>query len=245
MSSFAFFIASLFLLGSLNAEELPGNYTLPKDSPNLCFIARFDLLLNVEYLKLDGKKNTTRIPLNNQTFASYDGSCLSLTTHSLTIQMLDKLTSITFDFNLNEKNQTSLSKVGLSLNIDENSEFYFANHSKSIEGLHIFLANESFFSTDRSNSYRCNSKTKIENLKSKTNVTINSIDLENLRIQPFVNSETVFSDYAVEKVCAMDYIRGSNLIPIIVGICLALLVVIVLVAYLIGRRRNRNGYQSV
>ena len=43
----------------------------------------------------------------------------------------------------------------------------------------------------------------------------------------------------------MDYIRNSNLIPIIVGVCLAVLVVVVLVAYLIGRRRNRNGYQSV
>ena len=50
---------------------------------------------------------------------------------------------------------------------------------------------------------------------------------------------------ALEKVCTMDYIRNSNLIPIIVGICLAVLVVVVLVAYLIGRRRNRNGYQSV
>ena len=43
----------------------------------------------------------------------------------------------------------------------------------------------------------------------------------------------------------MDILKNSNLIPIIVGVCLALLVVIVLVAYLIGRRRNRNGYQSV
>ncbi len=43
----------------------------------------------------------------------------------------------------------------------------------------------------------------------------------------------------------MDYFKSSNLIPIIVGICLGILVIIVLVAYLIGRRRNRNGYQSV
>ena len=43
----------------------------------------------------------------------------------------------------------------------------------------------------------------------------------------------------------MDILKNSNLIPIIVGVCLALLVVIILVAYLIGRRRNRNGYQSV
>lgn len=247
MSHLAFFIVSSFLIASIKTDELPGNYTLPKNASNLCFIARFDMVLNVEYLKFDGKKNTTRIPLNNQTFRSYDGSCSTLSpkTHSLTLQMLDDLTTLEFDFDLNEKNQTSLSKVQLSLNIDAQSDFYFLNHSKSIQGLHIFLANESLFSTDRSNSYRCNSKTKIDNFKSKTNVTITSIDLENLRVQPFVDSQTIFSDYAIEKVCTMDYIHGSNLIPIIVGICLALLVVIVLVAYLIGRRRNRNGYQSV
>ena len=48
-----------------------------------------------------------------------------------------------------------------------------------------------------------------------------------------------------EKVCAADIAKNSNLIPIIVGTCLAVLVIIVLVAYLIGRRRSRNGYQSV
>jgi lysosomal-associated membrane protein 1/2 len=51
--------------------------------------------------------------------------------------------------------------------------------------------------------------------------------------------------FFIEKVCTMDYFKSSNLIPIIVGICLGILVIIVLVAYLIGRRRNRNGYQSV
>ncbi len=43
----------------------------------------------------------------------------------------------------------------------------------------------------------------------------------------------------------MDYFKSSNLIPIIIGVCLAVLVIVILVAYLIGRRRNRNGYQSV
>ena len=38
----------------------------------------------------------------------------------------------------------------------------------------------------------------------------------------------------------------SDIIPIVVGACLAALVVIVLIAYLIGRARaKRTGYQSV
>lgn len=45
--------------------------------------------------------------------------------------------------------------------------------------------------------------------------------------------------------CALDS-RTSDLVPIIVGACLAILVIIVLIAYLIGRARaKRQGYSSV
>lgn len=37
----------------------------------------------------------------------------------------------------------------------------------------------------------------------------------------------------------------SNIVPIAVGAALAALVVIVLIAYLISRNRNKRGYESV
>jgi len=37
----------------------------------------------------------------------------------------------------------------------------------------------------------------------------------------------------------------SNLVPIIVGAALGGLILIVLVAYLIGRKRSRRGYEQV
>ena len=54
-----------------------------------------------------------------------------------------------------------------------------------------------------------------------------------------------FCFFFIEKVCTMDIFKSPNFIPIIVGVCLGILVIVVLVAYLIARRRNRNGYQSV
>ena len=39
--------------------------------------------------------------------------------------------------------------------------------------------------------------------------------------------------------------KVSNLVPIIVGAALAGLVLVVLIAYLIGRTRNKRGYESV
>ena len=116
--------------------------------------------------------------------------------HSLTITMLDNLTSITFVFSLNEKNQTLLKKVFASITINNNTD-YFPNYAAHIKGVHAFLANESLFTIDRVNSYRCNSKTKIDNFKTDENVTVKSIDIENLRIQPFVDNTIVFNDYAV------------------------------------------------
>ncbi|CAF0990384.1 unnamed protein product [Rotaria sp. Silwood1] len=237
-------IACTIFISSTNGVNLPGNYTLPKSSPNLCFAARFDLVINIEYLKIDGKTNISRIPLNNQTFQYYDGECLPSNTHKLTIGMLNNLTTITFQFDLNEKNQTSLTKVSGAVTIDNTD--YFPNCSENVKGPQAFIANESLFITDRSNSYRCNTKTKIDNLKIKNNnITIKSIDLENLRIQPFVDEKSQFVDYATEKVCTMDIFKGPTLIPIIVGVCLAVLVVLILVVYVVRRRRYRNGYQSV
>jgi lysosomal-associated membrane protein 1/2 len=233
-------IVGFILIASTNAVNLPGNYTIPPTGQDLCFAARFDLVLNVEYLKLDGKTNTSRIPLNNETYLNYDGSCLKNDTHFLTITMLDGLTTVTLEFSLNEKNQTSLKRVLATINVNRNPD-YFLNVSASVLGPHVFLANESLFATDRSHSYRCNSRTSIDNFKSDRNITLKSIDIENLRVQPFIDQSGTFTDYAAAKVC----FKSSNLIPIIVGVVLAVLVIVILVAYLIGRRRNRNGYQSV
>lgn len=179
----------------LQAEILPGNYTLPKASENLCFAAKFDLVLNIEYLKFDGKKNITRIPLNNDTFNSYEGTCFPDKSHTLTIYIFDNLTSITFFFNQNEKNQTSLNQIQASITISKEN-IYFLNHSLEMETTFVFLANESVFNTDVKNSYRCNSRTKIDNIPSNKNLTIKSIDFENVRIQPFVNNSIAFHDFA-------------------------------------------------
>lgn len=48
-----------------------------------------------------------------------------------------------------------------------------------------------------------------------------------------------------EEECGMD-ILTNDIVPIAVGCALAALVVIVLIAYVIGRRRNRaRGYESM
>jgi hypothetical protein len=53
----------------------------------------------------------------------------------------------------------------------------------------------------------------------------------------------IFVFEAIE--CPSDQTGTSELVPIIVGTSLAVLVIFVLIAYIIGRRKHRPGYVQV
>jgi len=69
-----------------------------------------------------------------------------------------------------------------------------------------------------------------------------SFKIENIQLQAYMN--TTDNTFGTAENCVPPH--NSDIVPIAVGCALALLVIIVLVAYLIGRRRSRQqGYQSV
>uniref|UniRef100_A0A1I7TJ62 Lysosome-associated membrane glycoprotein 1 n=1 Tax=Caenorhabditis tropicalis TaxID=1561998 RepID=A0A1I7TJ62_9PELO len=73
-----------------------------------------------------------------------------------------------------------------------------------------------------------------------------TIDIKSANIIAFAQlNGTAFPSNQIYEVCYLDA-RTSDVVPIIVGACLAFLVIIVLVGYLIGRARaKRQGYASV
>lgn len=82
---------------------------------------------------------------------------------------------------------------------------------------------------------------------SKLELTNSSwVQFANLKVLAFALLETEqFPNTQLFEQCKMD-VRTSDLVPIIVGCALAGLVIVVLVAYLIGRARaKRQGYASV
>nr|CAD2160665.1 unnamed protein product [Meloidogyne enterolobii] len=87
-------------------------------------------------------------------------------------------------------------------------------------------------------------------LCSQNDLPLNSTDsvlhFNQLKIVAFANQTSPsFNNTQSYQYCAADA-RTSDLVPIIVGACLGGLVIIVLVAYLIGRvRAKRQGYNSV
>lgn len=94
------------------------------------------------------------------------------------------------------------------------------------------------FAANRGNSFKCISETKVE---------LGSVhaDFKNYQAQPFLPSDSKTDDFDTAIECAADLSGNSKLVPIIVGSALALLVILVLVAYIVGRKRQRPGYQSV
>ncbi|XP_041705191.1 lysosome-associated membrane glycoprotein 2 isoform X2 [Coregonus clupeaformis] len=84
-------------------------------------------------------------------------------------------------------------------------------------------------------SYMCN---KEQTLNVTDTLTLYTFAL---RVQPFGVKKGEFAT-AVE--CFMDS-DLSFLVPIAVGVALGFLIILVLISYLIGRRKSRTGYQSV
>lgn len=103
----------------------------------------------------------------------------------------------------------------------------------------IALEGLNTYQTSANKSFKCESE---EILKNKDGKGV-QLKIAHVQIEAFRTTSDIKFGPAVE--CELDG-AVADIVPIAVGISLAGLVVIVLIAYLIGRRRSRaRGYQSV
>lgn len=92
------------------------------------------------------------------------------------------------------------------------------------------------FSVSEGKSYLCKAEQKVK---------LNDTYLHTWQLQYEAFRSKSDHKFASAEDCAADQ-KTSDIVPIAVGCALAALVVIVLVAYLIGRKRSaRQGYQTV
>lgn len=102
----------------------------------------------------------------------------------------------------------------------------------------MYVHNATLFSTGLSNSYRC---LKEQNVTLDSNKTKGYLLISDLQFQAFKTDQNV--NFGEVKDCKLD---TPDIVPIAVGCALAVLVVIVLIAYLIGRKRSQSrGYLSM
>lgn len=97
------------------------------------------------------------------------------------------------------------------------------------------------FKTGLSNSYRCIKEQQLDLTLQGTNETAGLLKVTKLQFQAFRGDNTTI--FGLAKDCSFD---TPDIVPITVGCALAGLVVIVLIAYLVGRRRSQaRGYLSM
>lgn len=185
-------------------------------------------------------------------FDDFDGTCDPVY-NSLVVSFFSNW-SLSLNYTL-KNNAFDLETIVLEYFIDDHFKNAVPNDQKQIAS----VSNLNEFSANKGNSYKCTSETTV---KLDNGV---SLMFKNYQGQPFASeskskdfdtgkfrkrtfnffqfSYKTFSLKAIE--CAADTTGTNKLVPIIVGSALAVLVVLVLIAYIIGRRKHRPGYQSV
>uniref|UniRef100_A0A8C8VEB1 Lysosomal associated membrane protein 2 n=1 Tax=Pelusios castaneus TaxID=367368 RepID=A0A8C8VEB1_9SAUR len=199
-------------------NPLTGNYSLQEDD-KICLLATMGLQLNVSREKpvlININPNTTHVT----------GSCGNT---SATLRLNDSNSRfIDFTFAVKTKSANSarfyLKEVNITL----------INSINGSEPLNTGNSNLSAWETFLGSSYMCQ--------KEQTIVVTEDLQMHTfeLRIQPFNVKD---NKYSKAQECSLD--DDTILIPIIVGAALAGLIVIVVIAYIIGRRKTYAGYQTL
>lgn len=200
-----------------------GNYLVTSSNGTACLLASMGLQLNITFNSLSQNKTVQDVVNLLPNMTKRTGSCDS-DRASLQLSTDAEKTNLTFIFALNTtSNKYHLSEVSLSAAWPD-MKGPFSADNRSLDYLRGTLGY----------SYKCHEE---QTLSVAQDLSINTFQVQ---VQPFGLTGDQFG--AAEE-CQLD--EDDMLIPIIVGAALAGLVLIVLLAYLIGRKRSHAGYQTI
>ncbi|KAL7983855.1 hypothetical protein Chor_000731 [Crotalus horridus] len=197
-----------------------GRYSV-NGSSGMCLLASMGLQLNVTY-STQNKTVRSKV-LNISPNATSSGKCDNIT---VTLNLTSGSTKISLTFAQNSSTEKYFLH-GILVNADLPSEATEKSISVVNNSLNALKATIG-------KSYKCVAEEIIQ-VSDKA-----SINIYNVQVQAFKVAGYKFG--AVEE-CQLD--ENNMLIPIVVGAALAGLVLIVLIAYLIGRKRSHAGYQTI
>ncbi|XP_069812867.1 lysosome-associated membrane glycoprotein 1-like, partial [Dendropsophus ebraccatus] len=193
-----------------------GDYRVNGSSGAPCILAKMGLQLNITAKKDD--KNVTYVFNIDPKQVEAKGNCSG---NYAALRLASKDVDLLFNFTLNStESKFFLGHVHLNTTVPET--------------FNIDSGSLSYLQTTTHKSYKCNSEQTFQITDSF------SINTYNLQIQAFDIDGNKFGP-AVD--CTED--QNGMLVPIVVGAALAGLVLIVLIAYLIGRKRSHAGYQTI
>ncbi|XP_075708648.1 lysosome-associated membrane glycoprotein 1 [Rhinoderma darwinii] len=197
-----------------------GNYIV-NGTTGVCILANMGLQLNVTYKKKDDKDTSYLFNIDPQQ-VKVSGICSS---NYSVLQLSSDKVVLLFNFTLNvTESKFYLGHVHVNTTVPDAKDPIF----------NVDSGNLSYLQTTTHKSYKCNSKQTLQ-ITDKF-----SIDTYSLQVQAFDIDGKKFGPAVA---CAED--QNGMLVPIVVGAALAGLVLIVLIAYLIGRKRSHAGYQTI
>ncbi|XP_008052775.1 lysosome-associated membrane glycoprotein 1 [Carlito syrichta] len=187
-----------------------------------CLLATMGLQLNLTYEKKDNT-TVTRVLNINPNKTSVSGSCSA---RLVTLELRSEdVALLVFQFGMNaSSSRFFLQGIQLNMTLPDARDPTFRAANSSLRALQATVGN----------SYKCNAEERVRVTQAL------SVNIFRVWVQAFRVDGDEFG--AVEE-CLLD--ENNMLIPIAVGGALAGLVLIVLIAYLVGRKRSHAGYQTI
>lgn len=239
----ASFALSLVICDS--SPEPPTNlYFVENADKYICLLFQSAIRLEFRYPLADNDtilvSNSTIIPKIDPEKSS-KGNCsfgdLS-NQQTLNIEFL-KTWKLTFTFKKNATNSLyTMSNISLIYDLTK-GQLPFPDAKTSHSKVDI-LVNDEW--CDEYGSYICTGRRSYLPINANSSKPFVAMEMYNEQYNAFMNSSKREFTANVRR-CTGDTI--SNLIPIVVGAALGGLIIIVLIAYIIGRHRSKKGYESV
>ncbi|XP_007466423.1 PREDICTED: lysosome-associated membrane glycoprotein 1 [Lipotes vexillifer] len=186
-----------------------------------CLLASMGLQLNVTYRTRDNTTVTREFNIDpNKT--TFGGSC---TAQLVTLALRSGNLFLMLQFAMNaSSSRVFLQGVQLNMTLPNAREPTFRATNSSLRALQVAAGN----------SYKCNAEERVQ--------VTEAFFLNIFRV--WVQAFRVDGDrFGPVEECQRD--ARSMLVPVAVGGALAALVLVVLIAYLIGRKRSHAGYQTI
>lgn len=221
-------------------EPEVGSWTYTNATTNqTCVLTQMALQLNVTYLDAADKPAHVLYDVP-QTAQVVNGSCGSESQYIVLRwgpeSIVRNQLQVSFMLN-NTEHEFSLTGLEFVL-VVYGEQFPNAKDNQTVRLVNA----QTLFKTPMDMSYHCNRPQQL-NLTSVDNVELNStVTVSKLQFEAFHNKHN--AKFSIAKDC--DAIDTPDIVPIAVGCALILLIVIVLIAYLAGRRSTRSrGYLSM
>ncbi|KAL7045664.1 hypothetical protein ACKWTF_002294 [Chironomus riparius] len=226
----------ILIYGEANAGDIEWILNDKESSP--CLLADMNIKVNFSYnasSDFNRQKSLYEIP-NNLTKVDLVRSYCNDTESFLAVNWEHgNIFEITF---IKYNKSYELSKFHVSLNATDILKDISDN--KTIEIMYERLVNDSSFDTPANFSFHCNR----EQILNSTNNDGSSIILSKVQFEAFRRNNNKDKKFSLAKDCESNF--KPDIVPIAVGLSLIALIIIVLIAYIVGRRRQQaRGYLNI